>query len=252
MRKQGKEQKNQSKGQSLVELAITFPILLMFLVGIIEVGWALHSYLVIVNANREGARFAARGQEFYENNENITDRIIAERVWASMAQQVEVTQTDDDPPELIEDEGNLTIFVHHLYIATEDPSIDVDNVFSINGASAESTCSAAAATAIAEGKQSFRLGAITNRHGVSQTSKLDLGAYCEVLKEKNNYFNEQKDALYTDINLPYGVDEVVVIETIYQHEMALKVPFFTAIIPDPIPMSINTQMRITGERSLDG
>ncbi len=49
------------KGQSLVELALTLPILLLLLLGVFEVGWALRSYLVLVNVNREAARFAARG-----------------------------------------------------------------------------------------------------------------------------------------------------------------------------------------------
>ena len=40
-------------GQSVVELALTFPILLLFFVGLVEVGLVLRSYMVLVNANRE-------------------------------------------------------------------------------------------------------------------------------------------------------------------------------------------------------
>jgi hypothetical protein len=49
------------RGQSLVELAITLPLLLLMLLGVFEVGWALRGYLTLVNGNREAARFATRG-----------------------------------------------------------------------------------------------------------------------------------------------------------------------------------------------
>ncbi len=39
-------------GQSLVEIAITAPLLIFLLLGVFEVGWALRGYLVLVNVNR--------------------------------------------------------------------------------------------------------------------------------------------------------------------------------------------------------
>lgn len=50
------------RGQALVESAIIFPILLIMLIGVFEVGWALRGYLVLSNANREAARWAAKQQ----------------------------------------------------------------------------------------------------------------------------------------------------------------------------------------------
>lgn len=44
------------KGQSLVEFAILLPILLLILMGILEFGIMLNSYLTINNSAREGAR----------------------------------------------------------------------------------------------------------------------------------------------------------------------------------------------------
>jgi len=54
-----KEQK-QSRGQSLLELAIFLPILVVLLFGIVEAGFGLRNYLIVSNANREGARLASR------------------------------------------------------------------------------------------------------------------------------------------------------------------------------------------------
>jgi hypothetical protein len=48
------------RGQSLAELALVMPLLLMILVAMVEVGWAMRSHLVVTTASREAARFAAR------------------------------------------------------------------------------------------------------------------------------------------------------------------------------------------------
>ncbi len=49
------------RGQNFVELALTLPIILLLFFGMIEIGLATHSYIVVANAAREGARFGARG-----------------------------------------------------------------------------------------------------------------------------------------------------------------------------------------------
>jgi Flp pilus assembly protein TadG len=54
------------RGQSMVEAAFILPIIILILTGIIDFGLLLNNYLVIVNASREGARFAAVG---YSDNE---------------------------------------------------------------------------------------------------------------------------------------------------------------------------------------
>ena len=63
--------KNQ-KGQSLVELALVLPLITLILCGILELGIIFHSYLVLTNAAREGARAGAVGKSDTE----ITARIL--------------------------------------------------------------------------------------------------------------------------------------------------------------------------------
>jgi hypothetical protein len=60
-------------GQGLVELAIILPVLLILLFGLVEMGYALRDYLVVVNACREGCRFAARGRF---TQEDVVDRVV--------------------------------------------------------------------------------------------------------------------------------------------------------------------------------
>ncbi|MFZ5642259.1 MAG: TadE/TadG family type IV pilus assembly protein [Bacillota bacterium] len=49
------------RGQAMVELALVLPVLLVLFMGVIEFGRIYHSYLMITNASREGARVAILG-----------------------------------------------------------------------------------------------------------------------------------------------------------------------------------------------
>lgn len=46
-------------GQSLVETAIVFPILILLLVAVVDFGRVFDAYIVLTNAAREGARFGS-------------------------------------------------------------------------------------------------------------------------------------------------------------------------------------------------
>ena len=50
---------DRQRGQSLLELALFFPALLFLMVGMLDLGRAFHLYTTLVNAAREGARYAA-------------------------------------------------------------------------------------------------------------------------------------------------------------------------------------------------
>lgn len=47
------------RGQSLVEMAVVVPILLLLVAAVIDAGRAFDAYIVLTNAAREGARFAS-------------------------------------------------------------------------------------------------------------------------------------------------------------------------------------------------
>jgi hypothetical protein len=55
-RRQYKEQ-----GQNFLELALIVPLILVLFLGMVEIGFVVHSYIVVANAAREGARFGSRG-----------------------------------------------------------------------------------------------------------------------------------------------------------------------------------------------
>lgn len=47
------------EGQSIAELALLFPVLLLIMIGVLDLGRAFFAYTTVVNAAREGARYAA-------------------------------------------------------------------------------------------------------------------------------------------------------------------------------------------------
>lgn len=85
-----------TKGQALVETAIIAPLLVFLLIGVFEVGWALRSYLVLANANREAARFAVR-QDYLDFE---SSHIGYETVWThtieSMSGQIDFNEATGD------------------------------------------------------------------------------------------------------------------------------------------------------------
>ncbi len=52
-------EKRQSRGQSLVEFALLIPVLMFVLAGVLDLGRAYYSYVMITNAAREGASYGA-------------------------------------------------------------------------------------------------------------------------------------------------------------------------------------------------
>ena len=50
---------DRQRGQSVVEIAISVPFLLILLLGVLEMGIVFATYLAVVNATREGAVFAS-------------------------------------------------------------------------------------------------------------------------------------------------------------------------------------------------
>jgi len=51
--------KPRERGQSLVETAIIFPLLLLLLAAVVDFGRAFDAYIVLTNAAREGARWGS-------------------------------------------------------------------------------------------------------------------------------------------------------------------------------------------------
>ena len=62
-------------GQSAVELALTLPLLLLLICGMIEMGWLASTRLVMDNITREGVRAGIVATSASANTTAVTDRI---------------------------------------------------------------------------------------------------------------------------------------------------------------------------------
>jgi hypothetical protein len=103
--------RQEKKGQSIVELALILPFIILLMIATVEAGFVLRDYLMVQSVNREGVRWAARtppthGEEgrledFQEQVGEVFDRIL------SAAQDGGLRQED------------VGIIVTHIYITSD-------------------------------------------------------------------------------------------------------------------------------------
>ncbi len=63
------------RGANLVEAALVIPLLLLLLTGVIDMGRAYYTYITVINAAREGARY---GVSHYSDHAGIQARVRSE------------------------------------------------------------------------------------------------------------------------------------------------------------------------------
>jgi hypothetical protein len=61
-----------TQGQSIVELSLTLPILILLLIGMVEVVNICRNYLALLGGSYEGAHLGSQGLTRYDNNEIYT------------------------------------------------------------------------------------------------------------------------------------------------------------------------------------
>lgn len=69
---------NRKNGQSMVELALVLPFLILLLVATVEAGFAFRDYLMLQSANREGSRWAVRTAPGRENMDYFHNDVVPE------------------------------------------------------------------------------------------------------------------------------------------------------------------------------
>jgi hypothetical protein len=211
----------QPEGQSLVEMALTLPLLLLMFVGLIEVGAALRNYLVVVNANREGTRFAARGRWFDTDDEvqYIFGRVVA-------AAGIEV-RSDGSHVQILrpQDVGGLPAnTTMRTYYVTVPDQIDAsgaltDEPYTIFGPWYTGTLH-------------------LDEDGI------DVDALARQAQLDNKAFNDKYFIQDRELDIP-SEDNFVVVETWFEHEQLLKLPIFTELLPERFTLYAHTTMRVT-------
>jgi hypothetical protein len=214
------EQKRE-RGQSLVEMAMVLPVLLIFFIGVAEMGVALRNYLVVVNSSREGCRFAARG--------GFNDELVGERVviaGGSIRAGDFVTGTESVPflrtHSYDEHAENAGVIVTHIVLSSTGTVLSTTHWYTgvVLAEGDEITDS----VPIAVENSLLDIGEITTRH-VDSTQKISEIRAAAMVDERENH--------------------VVIVEVFFLHPLLLDLPLVP--LPNPIQLYARTEMRIWGE-----
>jgi len=245
----------QQRGQSLVEMAIITPLLLLMFLGVVEVGWALRGYLVLLNTNREATRFAARGAYLDFSQPDLKDvgyQLVLGHAMDSLSGQLplDFDFTGDVP--------NATMIMTHMDIDTGYPCADQD---------CGEECTANPDTtypdddviglppAVGAGyggdpavviSETFRAQYPVGEPARPAHKTLVTDDLWQELRAQNEALNCQLMA--KDAAVAPSANSVIVVEIFYDQPQLLGVPLISNRFTDPIPLYTQTMMRIVTSR----
>jgi hypothetical protein len=202
------------KGQSLVELALFFPILLLMLSGVIEFGFMLNTYLNLIDGPREGARYAAAqnpfiGSNFSQDNPYFYNDITTEVLRALDPVALDYNRDDIVISVFVINGTNITRYPISGYLSGENPADTTSGEWHKFG------------------------------RGSNCTEGVDLDCH------PSRFTNAQVLARVTQTNggsLPPNIG-VVLVEVYYSYHQTLKLPWL-AFIGDPINVYTFTMMPV--------
>ncbi len=204
--------RQEAKGQSLVEFTLVLPFLLLFVVGLVEVGAALFDYMQLANANREGVRLAARGR--FSDNEVVHRIEVAGGLRPSGNVKYNLDTHD-----------NLGVIITHIPIP-QDPGPGWWNNLAITR-----YVSGTIATGVAD-PPTRPIADSDSRI----TTLQEFLSSAEITTEIN--------ALRVAQGYEPHNDELVVVETFVSHQLLLNYPGILPI-PNPVPLYFQSVMRVT-------
>jgi len=195
--------KRHPRGQSLVEFTILLPVLLMMLSGLIEFGFLLNTYLDVIDAAREAARFAA--------NDDPT------------------TGVPTDPYPL------LVNFWHRAWLQSRGSLFTASDGRIGWNTTLPTDCTAVEGDIVVSGFSI--LGTTVDKRwplGYGENGASNCGNYFSKLT------TAQVNTLLSGASIPNS--GFIIVEIYYEYEMLLGLPWITAFVPDPIVLYAYTIM----------
>lgn len=207
----GKRRKE--RGQGLLEMAVVLPVLLILMLGVVEVGYALRNYLRVVNANREGARFAARGQ--------FGDGQVGERVLVS---------------------GGTDAALGEHFLRTDIGGTDPNTGFIITHIEMDSAGDVIASRVWVSGVMPTEAGEVRLIRDTDSIISTTLPQIIERHRESTQSINATREAeMYEPMD-----NHIVIVETYFMHHPLWNNPLLP--LPDPWMMHARTEMRVVTSR----
>jgi hypothetical protein len=235
-----------------VETALIAPLLLLMFLGVVEVGWALRGYLVLLNADREATRFAARGTylDFSQPDiANVGYGFVLQHALDSVSGQLPLDFTGDEP--------NATMIITHMNIDTGYPCSEGDRP-------CNDECAADPDTTFPDDDIIVLPPPVGAGYGsdpavvISDTFRAQYGigaplhttritdTLWQELRAQNEALNCQ--LLAKDPAVAPSVNSVVIVEMMYDQPQLLGVPVVSNRFTDPVPLYTHTMMRVTVSR----
>jgi hypothetical protein len=202
----GSSQKTRrGRGQSLVEFTLLLPILMMLLSGLIEFGFLLNTYLDVIDAAREAARFAANDDPTFGSPSDLTPNFW-NRAWRNSRGSL-FTASD----------GRINWTPTDAFDCTD---VEGDIVISAFG---------------------FLNNAVETRYPVGDAGG---ASNCEPPWGTSTYQSKLSTAQVNALMDPTSVDNsgAVLVEIFYEYEMLLGLPWITVFVPNPIVIHAYTIM----------
>lgn len=112
MRASIKKRLKNEKGQSLVEMALALPVLILLFCGIVDFGWIMGNQLIVENSSREGARLGTVVATQSDYSSKVRSRVIA--VTPGIAHSgisVSTTLTEPSDPS----QGDVSVTVRYTF-----------------------------------------------------------------------------------------------------------------------------------------
>jgi len=193
----------------MLELALILPVLLVLILAVVEVGFAMRNYLLVMAANREGIRFAARGR--------FTDETIAQRIISAGG----TIETADGSVTFLRTTGNAPntgIIITHIPIQ-DDGTIPSGIIQYVTG-----TVSFSDTRPIQVSDSRVNMQVVADRHS-------DATVLINDIREANEY--ERLD------------NEVIVLEVFYAHDTLWNYDFIP--LGDIYVMYTQSAMRVVSD-----
>jgi hypothetical protein len=224
-------------GQSLVELALILPLLIFIFLGLFEIGYAIKNYSVLMQASREGARYAVR-----EDRLDFTKTTFEEIGYDYVFQHMIVTMSGQ-PKQffVVGPEPNATVLIHHYQVHTGYPCEELSCPKPCGQMEAEDFY-------INDDAIAHPGTWISNTvvYGYGHQTRLNHTEMITKLMLSNNQINCGLMEKWQDNYSPSNSD-VIVVEIFFEQPQLLGVPIISSKYTDPISMYVQTTMRMANK-----
>ena len=212
--------RGKNRGQNFVEIALILPTLIILLMGMVEIGFLLHTTYIVATATREGVRYGSRGL-------HISQKEVAETIEENMSTGLNVLMAGAD--------ANTRIWVTQVDI--NDDQMSTRTWFDPDDLDDEVT---------SPFQKSFGDLAAPSRVCTVSPCAADEIDVTDIIQENIDF---SADATRCNDPVNGCRNDIVIVEVYYNHDLIMATPFVDFFLE--IPVRINQQgiMRVMVARN---